>query len=93
MMRAIKRRAFLQVGVWALAALALAVPAVAGRGSSVSGAGERLRVRVRSRRGEKCAKGDERFCERARFMNAGDAMRAAAARGFAGEIVSVGERA
>ena len=90
MMQVMKRRAFLRIGGWALAALALAVPAAAGRRSSASRAGASPRVRVRSLRGEK---GDERFCERARFMNAGDAMRAAAARGFTGEIVSVGGRA
>jgi DNA-directed RNA polymerase beta' subunit len=90
MMQVMNRRVFLRIGGWALAALALAVPVASGRRAAAGDA--RARVGVRSRRGERVSRGDEQFCARARFEDAADAMRAAAARGFSGEIVAAGGR-
>ena len=80
-MREISRRQFLQVAGTAILAAA-ALPALGG---AKARHGEK-RVRIRPVSGADLRPGEIAFYRRARFATAADAMRAAAARGFVGEI-------
>lgn len=79
-MKTISRRTFLRAAAAALAAAA--VPAA----GEAQAPGRPRSFRIRPVSSAPPRPGEERFCRAARFAAAADAMRAAASRGFAGEI-------